>query len=50
MMMIVTIIIIIMCVNVKVLTNATIFTLFHDEGRFRMRNSQRSSIFIWRFI
>ena len=26
-----------------ILTNATVFTLFHDEGRFRMRNSQRSS-------
>ena len=34
----------------RILTNATFFTLLHDEDRFRMRNSQRSSIFIWRFI
>ena len=34
----------------RILTNATDFTHFHDEGRSRMRNSQRSSIFIWRFI
>ena len=33
-----------------ILTNATVFTLFHDEGRFRMRNWQRLSIFIWRFF
>ena len=24
-------------------TNASVFTLFHDEGRFRMGNLQRSS-------
>ena len=29
-----------------ILTNATVFTPFHDEGRFRMRNSQHSSIFV----
>ena len=29
----------------RILTNATILTLFHDEGRFRMPNSQHSSIF-----
>ena len=23
----------------RILTNATVFALFHDEGRFRMRNS-----------
>ena len=34
----------------RILTNATVFTLFHDEGRFRMRNSQSLSIFVWRFI
>ena len=34
----------------RILTNATVFTLFHDEGRFRMRNSQRSSIFVCCFI
>ena len=34
----------------RILTNATVFTLFHDEDRFRMRNSQGSSIFILRFI
>ena len=34
----------------RILTNATVFSLLHDEGRFRMRNSQRSSIFIWGFI
>ena len=28
----------------RILTNATVFTLLHDEGRFRMRNSQRLSI------
>ena len=34
----------------RILTNATVFTLFHDEGLFRMRNSQSSSVFAWRFI
>ena len=34
----------------RILTNATVFTPLHDEGRFRMRNSQRSSIFVCRFI
>ena len=34
----------------RILTNATVFTPFHDEGCFRMCNSQRLSIFIWRFI
>ena len=34
----------------RILTNATVLKLFHDECRFGMRNSQRSSIFLWRFI
>ena len=34
----------------RILTNATIFTLFHDEGRFRMPNSQHSPIFVWDWI
>ena len=33
----------------RILTNATILTLIHDEGRFRMRNSQCSSIFCMAF-
>ena len=34
----------------RILTNATVFTLFHDEGLIRIGNLQRLSIFVWRFI